>query len=376
VAEKSDDSQDEQQERLLEPTQRKLDKAREEGQFPQARDLTTFLVVIVFVVTGLVASSSLFSSLVSVTRQALTFAEPSDLHSAIGHWASTATEQLGFPITLVLAAVAIAGFISPLALVKFQPKFALKFKTDKLSLIKGLKRIFSTTTLLELGKTIIKVIVIFSVGVTFVYIKFPSIIGLPQATDISALAYSISTIGLAIAILLLPLALVALVDTALQWYNFRKKMRMSYEELKKELKETDGSPEVRARQKFRQRQLATMRMMTALEKADVVIVNPEHFAVALRYDINSMAAPIVIAKGQDELALRMQAIAKERNLPIARIPPLARYIYRKVKLGEIIPESIFDAVAQVIAWAYKRRETTNDLPVPSLENIDSLDSDL
>jgi flagellar biosynthetic protein FlhB len=376
VAEKSDDSQDEQQERLLEPTQRKLDKAREEGQFPQARDLTTFLVVIVFVVTGLVASSSLFSSLVSVTRQALTFAEPSDLHSAIGHWASSATEQLGFPITLVLAAVAIAGFISPLALVKFQPKFALKFKTDKLSLIKGLKRIFSTTTLLELGKTIIKVIVIFSVGVTFVYIKFPSIIGLPQATDISALAYSISTIGLAIAILLLPLALVALVDTALQWYNFRKKMRMSYEELKKELKETDGSPEVRARQKFRQRQLATMRMMTALEKADVVIVNPEHFAVALRYDINSMAAPIVIAKGQDELALRMQAIAKERNLPIARIPPLARYIYRKVKLGEIIPESIFDAVAQVIAWAYKRRETTNDLPVPSLENIDSLDSDL
>ena len=376
MAEKSDDSQDEQQERLLEPTQRKLDKAREEGQFPQARDLTTFLVVIVFVVTGLVASSSLFSSLVSVTRQALTFAEPSDLHSAIGHWASTATEQLGFPITLVLAAVAIAGFISPLALVKFQPKFALKFKTDKLSLIKGLKRIFSTTTLLELGKTIIKVIVIFSVGVTFVYIKFPSIIGLPQATDISALAYSISTIGLAIAILLLPLALVALVDTALQWYNFRKKMRMSYEELKKELKETDGSPEVRARQKFRQRQLATMRMMTALEKADVVIVNPEHFAVALRYDINSMAAPIVIAKGQDELALRMQAIAKERNLPIARIPPLARYIYRKVKLGEIIPESIFDAVAQVIAWAYKRRETTNDLPVPSLENIDSLDSDL
>ena len=376
MAEKSDDSQDEQQERLLEPTQRKLDKAREEGQFPQARDLTTFLVVIVFVVTGLVASSSLFSSLVSVTRQALTFAEPSDLHSAIGHWASSATEQLGFPITLVLAAVAIAGFISPLALVKFQPKFALKFKTDKLSLIKGLKRIFSTTTLLELGKTIIKVIVIFSVGVTFVYIKFPSIIGLPQATDISALAYSISTIGLAIAILLLPLALVALVDTALQWYNFRKKMRMSYEELKKELKETDGSPEVRARQKFRQRQLATMRMMTALEKADVVIVNPEHFAVALRYDINSMAAPIVIAKGQDELALRMQAIAKERNLPIARIPPLARYIYRKVKLGEIIPESIFDAVAQVIAWAYKRRETTNDLPVPSLENIDSLDSDL
>lgn len=147
-----------------------------------------------------------------------------------------------------------------------------------------------------------------------------------------------------------------------------KSMKMSPEEMKQEMKESEGSPEVRNRLRQRQRQIATSRMMSALEKADVVLANPDHYSVALRYDPEKMRAPIVVAKGVDEVALVIQNLAKENQVPIARIPPLARMLHKHLKVGEPIPAPLFEAVAKVLAWAYELKQASGaaDLPLPDI----------
>jgi len=139
---------------------------------------------------------------------------------------------------------------------------------------------------------------------------------------------------------------------------------MSPEEMKQELKESEGSPEVRARLRQRQRQIASSRMMSAIERADVVLANPEHYAVAIRYDPERMSAPIILAKGADALALRIREVATEHKVPIAQIPPLARYLFNQLDIGESIPAPLFEAIAIVLAWAYevKDGDFTKDLP--------------
>jgi len=274
-------------------------------------------------------------------------------------------------LALLVAPVWIAAALAPLALVRFQPKWALKFRGSKLNPFTGLKRLVSMQTLAELGKTILKVVFVFAVGVAYIAFVFNQLGGLARGDTLSALQQGLTIAGSALALLLIPIAVIAGVDVALQWFNFRKRMRMTPEELRKELKETEGSPELRARLRQRQRQIATSRMMAALERADVVVTNPEHFAVALRYDMDRMAAPVVVAKGIDEIALRIQSIALEKGLPIARIPPLARYLRRKIRIGEVIPAQLFEAVAQVLAWAYDVRNTRHaePPPPPTLEDL-------
>jgi flagellar biosynthetic protein FlhB len=134
------------------------------------------------------------------------------------------------------------------------------------------------------------------------------------------------------------------------------------------MKESEGSPELKNRLRQRQRQIATSRMMSAMEKADVVLANPDHYSVALRYDAEKMRAPIVVAKGVDEVALIIQTLARDNQVPIARIPPLARMLHRHLKVGEPIPAALFEAVAKVLAWAYELKQAsgTNDLPLPEI----------
>jgi flagellar biosynthetic protein FlhB len=173
----------------------------------------------------------------------------------------------------------------------------------------------------------------------------------------SALMHTIYLILGGFLLLMAPLLLIAIGDGLFQWFNFRKEIRMSPEEMKQEMKESEGSPEVRQRLRQRQRQIASSRMMSAIERADVVLANPEHYSVALRYDIQTMSAPIVIAKGADQIALRIQEVAREHDVPIAQIPPLARYLYSQLEIGEAIPMSLFEAIAKILAWAYDVKES-------------------
>jgi flagellar biosynthetic protein FlhB len=235
---------------------------------------------------------------------------------------------------------------------------------------------FSTQTLTEVLKNILKVIVIFGVGVTYVVSLFSSLSVLTHQDFKQALFNSVGLIETGLLLLLMPIVLVAGVDVVIQWFNFQKRMKMSPEEMKQEMKESEGSPELRNRLRQRQRQIATSRMMSAIEKADVVLANPDHYSVALRYDPEKMRAPIVVAKGIDEVALIIQTLARENQVPIARIPPLARMLHRHLKVGEPIPAALFEAVAKVLAWAYELKQATgvDELPLPDIGALPEIES--
>ena len=372
MAEGSDSSE----ERQLDPTERRLERAREEGQFAQSRDLTTLLVLALFAGFMLLVGGTLMKGLVELVRQGLSFGNSDQWESHLMDWASGPLVNTLIGILSIVIPIWVVSALAPLALVKFQPVWAFKVNPARLDPFEGLGRMFSSQTLVEVLKNILKVIVVFGVGILYV-VSLIGNIGVLSRQDLNqALANSMGLIETGLLLLLLPILVVAAVDTFIQWFNFMQKMKMSAEEMKQEMKESEGSPELRNRLRQRQRQIATSRMMSALEKADVVLANPDHFSVALRYDPEKMRAPIVVAKGVDELALVIQSLAREHAVPIARIPPLARLLHRHLKVGEPIPAPLFEAVAKVLAWAYEIKQATqeDELPLPDLGALPDIEA--
>ena len=362
------ESSDNNEEKELDPTERRLERAREEGQFAQSRDLTTLIVLVLFSAFLLSAGGALMSGLVALVKAGLTFNSSQDWQDHLQIWAAGPLIQSFLWILAITVPLWFVTSLAPLVLVKFQPVWAFKVKPERLDPIAGLGRIFSAQTLTEVLKNILKVIVIFGVGITYVVSLFSSLSALAHQDFKQALYNSVGLIETGLLLLLLPIVLVAAVDVVIQVFNFQKRMRMSPEEMKQEMKESEGSPELRSRLRQRQRQIATSRMMSAIEKADVVLANPDHYSVALRYDPEKMRAPIVVAKGVDEVALIIQTFARDNQVPIARIPPLARMLHRHLKVGEPIPAALFEAVAKVLAWAYELKQAsgTDDLPLPEI----------
>jgi len=372
LAEGSDSSE----ERQLDPTERRLERAREEGQFAQSRDLTTLLVLALFAGFMLLMGGTLMKGMVELVRQGLSFGNSDQWASHLMDWASGPLINTLIGILSIVIPIWVVSALAPLAMVKFQPVWAFKVNPGRLDPFEGLGRIFSSQTLVEVLKNILKVVIVFGVGILYV-VGLISNIGVLSRQDLNqALANSMGLIETGLLLLLLPILVVAAVDTFIQWFNFMNKMKMSAEEMKQEMKESEGSPELRNRLRQRQRQIATSRMMSALEKADVVLANPDHFSVALRYDPEKMRAPIVVAKGVDELALVIQNLAREHSVPIARIPPLARLLHRHLKVGEPIPAPLFEAVAKVLAWAYEIKQATQDaeLPLPDLGALPEIEA--
>ncbi len=369
MAERSDSNE----ERALEPTERRLEKAREEGQFPQSRDLTTLIVLLALTLFVALSGPFIAKDLVALVKQGLTFGPADQWQDTLWAWFKGPALSLVTWLTLLMVPIWLVSVLAPLALVRLRPVFALKFRGDRLDPIQGLGRIFSMQTLVELGKNIVKVVVIFGVGALYLW-SLATALGLLSVQDADvALRNSVAMVAQGFLFLLLPIVVVAAVDLSWQVFSFRKRMRMSHEELKQELKESEGSPEIRAKLRQRQRQMATARMMSALEKADVVLANPEHFAVALRYDAERMVAPVVVAKGVDEVALRIQELAQDFKVPVARIPPLARLMHKHLEVGEAVPAPLFEAVAKVLAWAYETREAQADKDLPELGPLPDLE---
>lgn len=362
------ESSDNDDEKQLDPTERRLERAREEGQFAQSRDLTTLIVLVLFSVFLLSAGGSLMNGLVALVKAGLTFESSQDWQDHLLAWASGPLMQSFLWVLAIIIPLWFVTSLAPLALVKFRPVWAFKLNPGRLDPIAGFGRMFSTQTLTEVLKNILKVIVIFGVGVLYVISLFSSLSVLAHQDMKQALYNSLGLIETGLLLLILPIVLVAGIDVVIQWLNFQKRMRMSPEEMKQEMKESEGSPELRNRLRQRQRQIATSRMMSAIEKADVVLANPDHYSVALRYDPEKMRAPIVVAKGVDEVALIIQTLARENQVPIARIPPLARMLHRHLKVGEPIPAALFEAVAKVLAWAYELKQATDsqELPLPDI----------
>ena len=238
---------------------------------------------------------------------------------------------------------------------------AIQFKWDRLNPISGFKRLFSLRSVVELFKAVLKILVLGYI----IYGEFKdAILVLPRLMDMQVIAVAGFTGNLILAIVWKAGAVfvvLAAADYFYQWWDFERKMRMSKQEVKDEYKETEGDPQVRSRQRARQQEASRRRMMAAVPTADVVIANPTHYAVALKYEPEKNQAPVVVAKGIDSLALRIIRLARESEVYVMENRPLAQSLFKEVELDQEIPETYYQAIAEVLAFVYNLKERDRDL---------------
>ncbi|MFM7256665.1 MAG: flagellar biosynthesis protein FlhB [Betaproteobacteria bacterium] len=239
----------------------------------------------------------------------------------------------------------------------FQPKLTnFKLDPERISFINGLKRIFSRQGLSQLGLAALKATLIFLAVGLYLWVVIDSVSAFTGMSLNHAILYALQLIGGGLLVLVAVVLILGVAGGFITNILFKEKMKMSIQEMRDELKETEGNPELKMRIRQKQRDMARSRMIAAVEKADVVVMNPTHIAVALRYEADAMAAPVVVAKGHDNFALRIREVAVEHQVPITESPVLARALDSSVKVGAMIPEALYRAVAALIAWAYEVKE--------------------
>lgn len=345
------------EDRQLPASERKLRKAREEGRVVRSRDFGHFAMLGAALLGAAAFGPALGAASIGMVRQALRFerVRPLAIEELPAVVATTALDALVAvaPLFGVLALAAIAASAIPGGIALSTR--ALGFDASKLSPVNGLRRIFSLRGSVELLKLIVLSLAIGAAGAWFVTASLNEFAGLSVRPLAQALGSGMSLMGAGLATLLSVLALVALADLPFQWMRHRAELRMTFQEAKQEAKESDGDPMLRARIRGRQREIASRRMLAAVPAADVVITNPTHYAVAIRYDEQGGGAPRVVAKGVDLLAGRIREVAREAGVPLVGAPPLARALYAHVELDREIPVALYNAVAQVLAYVYQLR---------------------
>lgn len=364
-------------ERTEQPSQRRLDQAREEGQVARSRELSTFAVLLAGGGGLWLMGASLSAQLTKLLRDGLTL--DADLafypELLLPRLYTLSVEVLWAFLPLLLLLLAVAA-LSPLLLngwlfsmKPLQPDFS------KLSPISGLRRMFATHGLVELGKAIAKSVIVGGVGAWAIWHNKDAVLMLVTQPAMAAVPHLGQMLWMAFAAIMGGMLLIVAVDVPFQLWEHNKKLKMTKEEVRQEAKESEGDPQVKGRIRSMQREMARRRMMAEIPTADVVVTNPTHYAVALRYSETGMSAPVVVAKGSYLLALRIREIAIENNVPILEAPPLARALYKHTELGQVIPEALYTAVAEVLAYVYQLRhyrqgsgvmpEMPRDLPVPA-----------
>jgi len=355
---------------------RRLEQAREEGQVPQSRELSAFLVLIAGSGALWVGGSWLAQRISGAVSRGLTFGrdeafDATALPALFLHEAGEALATLG-PLLLILVVAALAGPFTMGGL-NFSSK-ALAPDWTRLDPLKGFGRMFSMHSVGELVKGILKALLVGGV-VAWVVLhekdQVFALIGQPVEAGLHAMG---QTILFSTLVIVASMALIVTLDVPFQLWQYHSKLRMTKEEVRKEMKEMEGDPQLKARIRSQQREIARRRMMAAVPKAQVVVTNPTHFAVALAYD-EKMPAPRVVAKGRGAIAQRIREIAQEHNVPLLEAPPLARALYAHTDLDQAIPPALFRAVAEVMAYVYQLNawlarggrapQLPTDLPVPA-----------
>ncbi len=353
-------------------SERRLQQAREDGQVPRSRELAACASLLAGGLLLWTTGASLQSALTLLLKDTLSFPREFAFEPAL--LLEHGSHVLGRVLWALLpfAAVVLAAVIvSPLLVGGwlFSAK-ALAPKFDRLDPVAGIARMFSLQSLGELGKALAKTVL---VGAAAWYVVRS------HADDVFALAMVPVGAGdlslghllfVAFASMVGVLALVAAADVPWQRWRHAKQLMMTREEVRQEHKEQEGNPEIKGRIRAQQREMARRRMMADVPKADVVVTNPTHYAVALKYSEGRDAAPVVLAKGADDVAAKIREIAGEHGIPMVEAPPLARALYRHVEPGDAIPERLYTAVAQVLAYVFQLRaggapERPDDLPVPA-----------
>ncbi len=347
-------SEDSSSERTEEPTARRLEKAREEGQIARSVELNTAVLLVTATMFFTFSGQWMFDKLGQLFVYQLQFdrkvMDKAELLPAIFAQSVLDGYVIIFPIMITLAVLAVlstgltGGFIFSAKLL--MPNFG------KLNPMSGLARIFGIKAIIELGKSILKFSIVTVILFLTVMHNMEALLNLNRMDLNVAVKQAGSMIVDACFWMSMGLVFIALLDVPLQIYQVNKKLKMTKQEVKDEMKDSEGRPEIKAQIRRRQREMANNKMMSKVKDADVVITNPQHFAVALQYDPTSDGAPILIAKGADELARKIREIAKEEGVEIFEAPELARALYFTTKLETIIPEELYHAVAQVIAYVF------------------------
>lgn len=336
---------------------RRLEKAREEGQIARSRELTTFLMLSAGIGGIWIGAPYLYETLNGIVRRSVWFDPRIGRDSAVmvTQAATLAFETLlGLaPLFLLLVVVAIGASMGLGGMV-FSGK-ALAPKFERMNPLKGVQRMFSAQTVVELIKTLAKAGLVGTVAVYVIWTHRDQMTALMYASPTEAIAAGLALIIKCCALITASLLVIVLIDAPWQLWSFYKKMRMSRQDVKEEHKESEGDPHVKGRIRQQQRAMARSRMMSQVPAADVVVTNPTHYAVALRYQEGNGSAPRVVAKGTGLVAARIREAAQQHQVALLEAPALARALYFNVELEREIPVDLYAAVAEVLAWVYQLR---------------------
>jgi flagellar biosynthesis protein FlhB len=352
------------QERTERASPKRQREARERGQIPRSRELNTTLLLIGASGGFLFLGSSIVGHIQTLMETSLSI----DRARIFKAGSMTEALQTGgvdmlialSPLMLVLLLVAL---MAPMALGGWAfSTSALGFKWERVDPIQGMKRLFSWQGLLELVKAPVKFALLLAVSAALLWFQGREILELGMESMPQAMGHGIGMVAWSFLALCATLLIIAAVDIPFQLWNYARQLRMTRQELREEMKETDGRPEVKAQIRRNQRRLAQSRMMSYVPKADVILTNPTHVAVALRYDPKHMRAPILVAKGAELVAAQIRRIGAEHDVPIVSAPPLARALYRSTDLNDEIPIGLYLAVAQVLSYVFQLRTYGNATP--------------
>jgi flagellar biosynthetic protein FlhB len=360
------------EDRTEQPSEKRLREARERGQVPRSRELANVAVLGCAVLALKATSGSVGAASRDWMRGALTI-DPALLDAPdrlLPHAAALAAGLVLPLLPLVLAALA-ACMLAPMAMggLRFAGK-SLQPDFSRLNPGKGLARLYSSDSLAELLRSLLRVALIGGVGGWLVWRAFSTLLAMPNASLEAAVAGGVDLALTALLAMVGSLGLLAAIDVPWQHYRHRSKLKMTKQELRDEAKEAEGNPEVKARVRQIARQMSQRRMMDAVPGADVVVMNPTHYAVAMKYQ-PGMRAPTVVAKGVDEMALAIRALAEKHRVAIVEAPPLARALYRQSQVDQEIPVKLYAAVAQVLSYVYQLRAWVPGRgPMPAMAEVD------
>ncbi|NMH65569.1 flagellar biosynthesis protein FlhB [Shewanella salipaludis] len=362
---------DSSQERTEEATSRRLEQAREKGQVARSKELGTAAVLLAAAVGFSMTGPALAQSLSRIMTQVLTMerAQIFDTNSMYRVWGVVGSE-LTLPMLSFIGMLAVVAFLGNIVLggLSFSTK-AFMPKGSKMNPMNGFKRMFGTQALVELTKGIAKFSVIALSAYLLLSFYFNDLLMLSADHLPGNVYHALDLLVWMFILLCSSMLLIVAIDVPFQIWNHNKQLKMTKQEVKDEYKDTEGKPEVKGRIRQMQREMAQRKMMSEVPNADVIVVNPEHYAVAVKYDVTRSAAPFVIAKGVDEVAFKIREIAREHKVAIVSAPPLARAIYHTTKLDQQVPEGLFTAVAQVLAYVFQLRQYQKGrgrkpLPIP------------
>ena len=357
-------------------TPKRLKDAREKGQVARSKELTTALLLMVASLSIYGFSRTVGGDIANVAMKAFSperkyFFQDTLMLSALAELFGS----VGLAVLPVFVMMFAVGLLSSVLIggLSMSAK-AMAPKANRMSPMKGFKRMFGMHALMELVKALAKVSVVLFVGLMVIVQVFPDLVSLGGGEASQGIGQAMDLVSRSFFLISLSLILIAFIDVPYQIWNHAKQLKMTKQEVKDEYKDTEGKPEVKGKVRQMQREISQRRMMEAIPDADVVVTNPEHYAVALKYDPIRSSAPIVVAKGVDIIAMQIRKVANANEVPLLAAPPLARAIYHTTEIDSEVPHGLYHAVAQVLAYIFQlnsfaegkgaRPKPLKDLPIP------------